>query len=368
MPTGEERRARGTRRRERLEDDLRERLADKNIFSFRTKNIQNETRVRSFRRLRRRGRPVLDPRLPRVLRWRGSLRARTGCLSRKPRRRNRLCYLLYLPAAVKVRSRRRLGQKRFRLRRRRSRRKTPEDANDPSLILSSARSRDVHRERAERRAHAADDVRSRHPGERHRPEFRRVEFALKRKRLASVGRFHSTPSQSAPLVVPPDLRRAREPRERSWRRGFERARRVDFDFPRGQSGDRRDARRGGHARRAGLDRRRGLRGAETSRSFRERRVLRVRVRGRVDARRGGREGFADRRVGRDERGRRHEAVRLVPSLPRAFRRASRRAFRRARGRGPEVKKRREAGSRHPEVRRRASLVAVDLRLGRAGYA
>ena len=113
MPTGEERRARGTRRRERLEDDLRERLADKNIFSFRTKNIQNETRVRSFRRLRRRGRPVLDPRLPRVLRGRGSLRARTGCLSRKPRRRNRLCYLLYLPAAVTVRSRRRLGHSAF---------------------------------------------------------------------------------------------------------------------------------------------------------------------------------------------------------------------------------------------------------------
>ena len=367
MPTGEERRARGTRRRERLEDDLRERLADKNIFSFRTKNIQNETRVRSFRRLRRRGRPVLDPRLPCVLRGRGSLRARTGCLPRKPRRRNRLCYLLYLPAAVKVRSRRRLGQKRFRLRCRRSRRKTPEDANDPSLILSSARSRDVHRERAERRAHAADDVRSRHPGERHRPEFRRVEFALKRKRLASVGRFHSTPSQSAPLVVPPDLRRAREPRERSWRRGFERARRVDFDFPRGQSGDRRDARRadtlgvpgwtGGAA--CGVPRLLGVsaRDAFCASAFGVASTLDA-----ADA------SLAGRRVGRDERGRRHEAVRLVPSLPRAFRRASRRAFRRARGRGPEVKKRREAGSRHPEVRRRASLVAVDLRLGRVGYA
>ena len=59
-------------------------------------------------------------------------------------------------------------------------------------------------------------------------------------------------------------------------------------------------------------------------------------------------------------------MRLVPSLPRAFRRASRRTFRRARGRGSEVGKRREAGS--PEGRRRVSLVAVDLRTGRAGNA
>jgi hypothetical protein len=109
-----------------------------------------------------------------------------------------------------------------------------------------------------------------------------------------------------------------------------------------------------------------VRRLETYRGFRERRVWRVRVRGRVDARRRGREGLTDHRGGRDERGRGHEVTRLVPSLPRAFRRASRRTFRRARGRGSEVGKRREAGS--PEGRRRVSLVAVDLRTGRAGNA
>jgi len=65
----------------------------------------------------------------------------------------------------------------------------------------------VRRERAQRRVRASDDVRARHPRERHGPKRRRVKFAL--ERLARIWSFHSTPPQSAPLVVPSDLRRAR---------------------------------------------------------------------------------------------------------------------------------------------------------------
>ena len=169
-----------------------------------------------------------------------------------------------------------------------------------------------------------------------------------RSNVWRVGRFHSTPSQSAPLVVPPDLRRARASRANGAGAGVSNARGASISTssrPKRRP-PRRSTRRTRSACRAGPAAR--LAGCRDFSEFpRETRFARVRVRGRVDARRGGREGLADRRVGRDERGRRHQAVRLVPSLPRAFRRASRRAFRRARGRGPEVKKRREAGSRHP---------------------
>ena len=345
VPTGEERRARGTRRRERLEDDLRERLADKNIFSFRTKNIQNETRVRSFRRLRRRGRGTRSA-SPLC-----SARARISSCThrvppRKPRRRNRLCYLLRLPAAVKVRSRRRLGQSAFG-RCRRSRRKTPEDA---TILLSSSHPPGLAMFTAS--ALSAEPT-PRMTFDPATPGSVTAGFGGVSSSRSNVSVWQASGGSLDALPVCAARGTARPaPRARSRANGAG----AGVSNARGASISTSLAAKAATA--ATLDAadtlgvraapRWRLRGAETSRRFRERRVCAsaFEVASTLDAART-RSGLADRRVGRDERGR--------DTKPCGSFRACRARFGGRLGElsvaqedGVPKSKRREAGSRHPK--------------------